>query len=135
MLLFVLFLFLFLLPCHPPWGLRSLPSIFWCFSFSEEWVFVDWGGGCSRVISMLAFGLPTHNLLHRVAGLVCHSLAVHPPRFRAQSKLPFQPRLRSSATAMIQLLLLALCWFGNKITRLFAIKVSVILIISHHQPV
>lgn len=43
-----------------------------------------------------------------MAALACHSLAVHPPRFRAQSKLPFEPRLRSSALAMIQLLLLAL---------------------------
>lgn len=58
-------------------------------------------------------------LTPQLAELACHSLAVHPPRFRAQSKLPFQPRLRSSATAMIQ----CCCWrFAGLVTSYKAIR-------------
>lgn len=55
---------------------------------------------------------------------------VHPPRFRAQSKLSFQPWLGSSATALIQVLLLALCWFGKQSYKAIRNQVSVIL---NHQ--
>lgn len=105
----------------------SLSSLFFLFSEGGfSWM------GCSRVISCwLSFA--NAQMTPQLAALACHSLAVLSPRFRAQSKLLFQPRLRSSATAMIH----CCCWrLAGLVTSYKAIhnQVSVILIISHHQP-
>lgn len=75
--------------------------------------------GCSWVNYPCWLSSANAQLTPQLAELACHSLAVLPPRFRAQSKLPFQPRLGSSATAMIQ----CCCWrFAGLVTSCKAIR-------------
>lgn len=101
---FPVFLYLFF---SSPLVSFSLVSLFFLFPKSGfSWM------GC-----WLSFA--NAQLTPQLAALACHSLAVHPPRFRTQSKLPFQPRLRASATAMIQ----CCCWrFAGLVTSYKAIR-------------
>lgn len=122
---FPVFLYLFF---SSPLVSFSLVSLFFLFPKSRfSWM------GCSRVISMLAFVCQrtTDSTVGRIgvpfAGCTPSAL---PNPIQAAIPAPIKGQRHSHDSV----LLLALCWFGNKLQGYSQSKVSVILIISHHQP-